>query len=65
MSLKFHLVAIATTVFDETEFWEQFLKRTSQGTFLPNLVEIGHMVLEMILELFTMEQTQGDPKSSP
>ena len=38
---KFHLVAMATRVFDGIEFCEQFPKRTTQGTFLPSLVQIG------------------------
>ena len=39
---KFHLVAMATRFFDGIKFCEQFLKRPSQGTFLPiSLVQIG------------------------
>ena len=41
---KFHLVAMATRVFDGIKFCEQVLKRTSQGTFLPSLVQIGPAV---------------------
>ena len=37
---------MAFTVFDGIKFCEQFLKRTSYGTFLPNLVQIGPVVLE-------------------
>ena len=33
-------------VFDGIKFCEQFLKRTSQGTFLPSLVQIGPAVWE-------------------
>ena len=43
---KFHLVAMATRVFNRNKFCEQILKRTSQGTFLPNLVQIGPAVWE-------------------
>ena len=43
---KFHFIAMATRVFDGIKFCEQFLKRTSQGTFLPSLVQIGPAVLE-------------------
>ena len=43
---KFHFVAMATRVFDGIKFCEQFLKRTSQGTFLPSLVQIGPVVWE-------------------
>ena len=35
---------MATTVFDGIKFCEQFLKMTSQGTFLPSLVQIGPAV---------------------
>ena len=37
---------MATRVFDGIKFCEQFLKRISQGTFLPSLVQIGTAVLE-------------------
>ena len=37
---------MATRVFDGIEFCEQFLKRISQGTFLPSLVQIGPAVWE-------------------
>ena len=40
---------MATRVFDEIMFCEQFLKRTFQGSFLPNLVEIGPVVKDMML----------------
>ena len=43
---KFNFVAMATRVFDGIKFCEQFLKRTSQGTFLPSFVQIGPAVLE-------------------
>ena len=32
---------MATIVFDGIKFYEQLLKRTYQGTFLPSLVQIG------------------------
>ena len=38
---------MATRVFDGIKFCEQFLKRTSQGTFLPSLVQIGPAVWEV------------------
>ena len=37
---------MANRVFDGIKFCEQFLKRTSQGTFLPSLVQIGPAVWE-------------------
>ena len=37
---------MATRVFDGIKFCEQFLKRTTQGTFLPSLVQIGPAVSE-------------------
>ena len=37
---------MATRVFDGIKFCEQFLKRTSQGTFLPSLVQIGPAIWE-------------------
>ena len=37
---------MATTVFDGIKFCEQSLKRTSEGTFLPSLVQIGQVVWE-------------------
>ena len=43
---KFRFVSMATRVFDGIKFCEQFLKRTSQGTFLPSLVQIGPAVWE-------------------
>ena len=43
---KFNFVAMATRVFDGIKFCEQLLKRTSQGTFLPSLVQIGPAVWE-------------------
>ena len=40
---------MATRVFDGIKFCEQFLKRTTQGTFLPSLVQIGREVLEELM----------------
>ena len=37
---------MATRVFDAIKFCAQFLKRTSQGKFLPSLVQIGPAVRE-------------------
>ena len=53
-----------TTVFDGIKFCEQFLKRTSQGTFLPSLVQISPAVWE---EKFVDDgrQTHHHPKSFP
>ena len=46
---------MATRVFDGIKICEQFFKRTSQGTFLTRLVQIGPAVLEelMFKELLT------------
>ena len=46
---------MATRVFDGIKFCEQFLKTTSQGPFLPSLVQIGPAVQEelMFKELLT------------
>ena len=46
MLKKFHFIAMATMVFDGIKFYGQFLKRTSQETFLPSLVRIGPAVWE-------------------
>ena len=43
---KKHFVTITTSVFDGIKFCEWFLKRTSKGTFLPSLVQIGPVVWE-------------------
>ena len=50
---KYNFVAMATRVFDGIIFCEQILKRTSYGTFLPSLVQIGPAVWEkkMIKEI--------------
>ena len=64
---------MATRVFDGIKFCEQFLQRTSQGTFLPSLVQIGRAVWEMFKEIVDggrrttddIQRTQDHPKSSP
>ena len=43
---KFHFVTMATKVFDGIKFCEKFFKRTSQGTFLPSLVQVGPVAWE-------------------
>ena len=65
---KFNFVAMATRVFDGIEFCEQFFTRTSQGTFLPSLVQIGPSVWEkkMCEEIVdNARQTHHQAKSSP
>ena len=37
---------MATRIFNEIKFCEQFLKKTSKETFLPSLVQIGPAVWE-------------------
>ena len=59
---------MATRVFDGIKFCEQFLKRITQGTFLPNLVQIGPAVWEekMFKEIVDdARRTHHHPKSSP
>ena len=41
---------MATKVFNGIKFCEDFLKRTSQGTFLLSLVQIGPSVWEGMFE---------------
>ena len=65
---KFCFFTMATTVFDGIKVCEQFLKRTSQGPFLPSLVQIGLVVWEEKIFKEIVDdgrQTPGDPKSSP
>ena len=65
---KFNFVAMATRVFDGIKFCEQFLKKISQGTFLPSLVQIGPVVWEekMFKEIVDdARRTPHHPKSSP
>ena len=57
---------MATRVFDGIKFCDQFLKRTSQGTFLLSLVKIGPVVWEykMFKEIVDDAQwIQDHPKS--
>ena len=63
---KFNFVAMATRVFDGIKFCEQRLKRTSQGTFLPSLVQIGPAVWEekMFKEIVDNAQRTTDTTSS-
>ena len=49
---KFHFIAMATRDFDDIKFCEYFLKRTSQKTFLPSLVQIGPVVWEEMFNWF-------------
>ena len=57
---------MATAVFDGITFCEQFLKNTSQGTFLSSLVQIGPAVLEekIFREIVDARRPQDHPKSS-
>ena len=58
---------MATTVFDGINFCEQFIKRTSQGTFLPSLVQIGPAVWEEKFKEIVDDarRTPEHPKLSP
>ena len=59
---------MATRVFDGIKFCEQVLKRTTQGTFLPSLVQIGPAVWEELMFKEIVDDAWwalGDPKSSP
>ena len=59
---------MATRVFNGIKFCEHFFKRTSQGTFLPSLVQIGPAVWEekMFKKIVAdARQTHHHPKSSP
>ena len=47
---------MATRVFDGVKFCEQFLKKISQGTFLPSVVQINPAVGE---EMFKQEGQDG------
>ena len=65
---KFYFVAMATRVFDGIKFSEHFLKKTSQGIFLPSLVQIGTAVWEekMLKEIADdARRTQHHTKNSP
>ena len=59
---------MATRVFDGIKFYDQFSKRTSQGTFLLSLVQIGPAVWveKMLKEIVDdAQRTQHRPKGSP
>ena len=59
---------MATTVFDGIKFCAQFLKRTTQGTFLPSLVQIGNAVWEELMFKEIIDDARwppGDPKCFP
>ena len=64
---KFNFVAMATRIFDGIKFCEQLLKRTSQGTFLQSLVQIGPAVWEKMFKEIVDDArlTHHHPKSSP
>ena len=49
---------MATRLFDGIKFCEQFLKRTSQETFLPSLVQIGPAVWEEKMFKEIVDDTQ-------
>ena len=53
------MTAMATRVVDGIKFCEQLLKRTTPGTFLPSLVQIGLAVYEelMFKEIVDVRQT--------
>ena len=56
---------MASIVFDGIKFREQLLKRTSQGTFLPSLVQTGPAVWKenMFKEIVdNARQTTGDSR---
>ena len=59
---------MVTRLFDGIKFCEQILKRISQGTFLPSLVQIGPAVWEekMFKEIVdNSRRTPHHPKGSP
>ena len=59
---------MATRVFDGIKFCEQALKRTSQGTLLPSLVQISPTVWEKKIFKEIVDdarRTLYRPKSSP
>ena len=62
---KFHFIAMATRFFDGIKFCEQFLKRTSQGTFLPSLVQIGPAVWEEKMVKEIVDDAQQTTDTSP
>ena len=61
---KFYFVTMTTSVYDGIKFCQQFLKWTSQGRFLPSLVQIGPAVWEEMFKEIVARRTQDLPKSS-
>ena len=55
---------MATIVFDRYKFCEHVLKRTSQGTFLPSLVQIGPVIWEEMLKEI-VDDTRRTTDTSP
>ena len=57
---------MATRVFDEIKFCEHVLNNTSQGTFLPSLVQIGQAIWEKMFKEIVddAQRTQHHPKGS-
>ena len=63
---KFNFVAMATRVFDGIEFCEQFLNRTSQGTFLPSLSKLAQRFGRRCLKkLLTTHDARRTTDTSP
>ena len=56
---------MATRVFDGTKFCKQILKRTSKGTFLPSLVQIGPVVWEEKMFKETVDDALRTTDTSP
>ena len=58
---------MATRVLDGIKFCEQFLKKTSQGTFLPSLVQIGPAIWEKMFKetADNARRKPHHPSSSP
>ena len=56
---------MATRVFDGIKFCEHLLKRTSQGTFLPSLVQIGQAVWEEKMFKEIVDNAQQMTDTSP
>ena len=62
---KFHFVAMGTRGFDGIKFCSQFFKRTSQGTFLSNLVQIGPSVWKENMFKEIVDDTQRTMDTGP
>ena len=56
---------MATRILDEIKFCEHFFRRTSQGTFLPSLVQIGPAVLEEKMFKEIVDEAQRTLDTSP